>query len=85
VFARIVKTLKEKGATNRTALATATGLSYDRLIRYLDWMTEKGFVRLDGDGLVQLTRSGSEAYNGLVSWIIEHVGSLKLSRLRSEI
>ena len=71
MFARIVKTLKEKGATNRTALATATGLSYGRLIRYLDWMTEKGFVRLDGDGLVR--------------WIVDHVGSLKLFRLRSGI
>jgi predicted transcriptional regulator len=85
VFARIVKTLKEKGATNRTALATATGLSYDLLIRCLDWMTEKGFIRLDGDGLVQLTPSGSEAYDGLVRWIVDHVGSLKLFRLRSGI
>jgi predicted transcriptional regulator len=85
VLARVVKSLKEKGATNRTALATATGLSYDRLIRYLDWMTEKGFVRLDGDGLVHLTPSGSEAYDGLVLWIVEHVGSLRLSRLRPEI
>jgi predicted transcriptional regulator len=69
---------------NRTALAAATGLSYDRLIKYLDWMIEKGFVRLDEDGLVRLTASGSEAYDGLVRWIVDHVGSLKLSRLRSE-
>jgi len=68
---------------NRTALATATGLSYDRLAKYLDWMTEKGFVRLDSDGRVQLTPSGSEAYDGIVRWIVDHVGSLKLSRLRS--
>ena len=69
---------------NRTALATATGLSYDRLVRYMDWMIEKGFVTLGGDGLVQLTPSGSEAYDGIVKWIVDHVGSLKLSRLRSE-
>ena len=54
---------------NRTALATATGLSYDRLIRYLDWMTEKGFVRLDGEGRVQLTqrvqRRTTESSDGL--------------------
>jgi len=68
---------------NRTALAAATGLSYDRLVRYMDWMTEKGFVRLDADGQVQLTQSGSEAYDGIVRWIVDHVGSLKLSRLRS--
>ena len=83
VFARIVKTLKEKGAMNRTALAAATGLSYDRLVRYLDWMTEKGFVRLDEEGQVQLTSSGSEAYDGIVRWIVDHVGSLKLSRVHS--
>ncbi len=63
---------------NRTALASATGLSYDRLIRYLDWMTEKGFVRLDEDGQVRLTSVGSEAYDGIVRWIVDHVGSLKL-------
>lgn len=51
---------------NRTALASATGLSYDRLIRYLDWMTEKGFVRLDPDGQVQLTPEGAKAYDGIV-------------------
>lgn len=66
---------------NRTALATATGLSYDRLVKYLDWMTEKGFVKLDADDRVQLTPSGSESYDGIVRWIVDHVGSLKLSRL----
>ena len=65
---------------NRTALATSTGLSYDRFTKYLDWMTEKGFVTLDSDGRVQLTPSGSDAYDGIVRWIVDHVGSLKLSR-----
>jgi hypothetical protein len=48
-------------------------------------MTEKGFVRFDTEGQVQLTQSGSEAYDGIVRWIVDHVGSLKLSRLRSGI
>lgn len=82
MFARIIKTLKEKGSMNRTALAVATGLSYDRMIKYLDWMIEKGFVSLDSDGQVNLTPDGAEAYDGIVRWILEHVGNLKLSRLR---
>jgi predicted transcriptional regulator len=67
---------------NRTSLSTATGLSYDRLILYLDWMTEKGFATLDEEGMVVLTKAGSEAYDELVRWILDHIGSLKLSRVR---
>lgn len=35
VIARIIKTLKEKNSMNRTALATSTGLAYDKLVKYL--------------------------------------------------
>jgi hypothetical protein len=51
-------------------------------VKYLDWTIQKGFVKLTEDGLVHLTPAGSEAYDELVSWILDHVGSLKLSRLR---
>ena len=33
---------------------------------------------------MQLTEGGAEAYDAIVRWIVDHVGSLKLSRLRSE-
>jgi predicted transcriptional regulator len=82
VLARIIKALSDKGPTKRTALATATGISYDRLVLYLDWMISKGFVTLTVDGSVQLTAAGMQAYNQLVQWIIQHVGQLRLPRPR---
>ena len=84
MLARIIKILREKGQANRTALATAAGLSYDRFVVYLDWMTEKGFVVLAEDGDVRLTAAGGQAYDQLVQWIIQHVGQLRLPRPRSE-
>jgi predicted transcriptional regulator len=75
-LARIIKTLRDRGPTSRTPLATACGLSYDRFVKYLDWIAAKGFVAIDGDGLVHLTPAGSKAYDDLVQWILDHVGSL---------
>jgi predicted transcriptional regulator len=82
VVARIIKSLKEKNKVNKTALATSTGLAYDKLIKYLEWMSKKGFVEIDDNGLVVLTTSGSKAYDELVQWIMKHVGQLKFPRLR---
>ncbi len=80
VLARIIKILSEKGQTNRTALATAAGVSYDRFVLYLVWMTQEGFVVLAEDGDVHLTAAGAQAYDQLVQWIIKHVGQLRLPR-----
>jgi predicted transcriptional regulator len=82
VVARIIKALKEKNRMNKTTLATSTGLAYDKLVRYLGWMTEKGFITYDENGLVVLTKAGSEAYDDLVQWIMKYVGQLKFPRLR---
>lgn len=82
VIARIIKALKEKNKMNKTALATSTGLAYDKLVKYLVWMSEKGFVEVDHDGAVVLTKAGSEAYDELVQWIMKYVGQLKFPRLR---
>lgn len=82
VIARVIKALKEKNRMNKTALATSTGLAYDKLVKYLTWMSEKGFVIVDENGLVALTKSGSEAYDDLVQWIMKYVGQLKFPRLR---
>lgn len=81
VIARIIKALKEKNKMNKTALATTTGLSYDKLIKYLGWMSEKGFITIDENGLVVLTKEGSEAYDDFVQWIMKYVGQLKFPRL----
>ena len=82
VIARIINALKEKNSMNKTALATSTGLAYDKLVKYLAWMSKKGFIAIDETGLVILTEAGSEAYDELVQWIMKHVGQLKFPRLR---
>ena len=82
VIARIIKALKEKDKMNKTALATSTGLAYDKLVKYLAWMTERGFIKVDENGLVILTKEGIEAYDDLVHWIMKYVGQLKFPRLR---
>ena len=81
VIARIIKALKEKNRMNKTALATSTGLAYDKLVKYLSWMSEKDFIVIGDDGLVVLTKEGSEAYDDLVKWIMKYVGQLKFPRL----
>ncbi len=58
VLARIIKTLMDNGSMKRTNLAQASGLSYDKLQRYLNWMSERGLVTIDGDGYVRLTKEG---------------------------
>jgi predicted transcriptional regulator len=82
VIARIIKTLKEKNRMNKTALATSTGLAYDKLVKYLAWMSERGFVTFTEDGFVCLTKEGSAAYDELVHWIMKYVGQLKFPRLK---
>jgi len=83
VVARIIKALKKKNKINKTALATCTELSYDKLVKYLDWMSKKGFIEIDENGAVILTKAGSETYDELVQWIMKHVGQLKFPRLRA--
>lgn len=83
VIARIIKALREKNRMNKTTLATVTGLAYDKLVKYLAWMQEKGFIIYDENGLVVLTAAGSEAYDDLVQWIMKYVGQLKFPRLKA--
>ena len=80
VLARIIKVLRERKSLNRTTLATSTGLSYDRLVKYLDWMSEKGFVELDSNGEVLLTKLGAETYDRLVNWILKYVGKVRFPK-----
>ncbi len=72
--------MREEGPAKRTALATKVGLSYDSLARYLDWMSEKGFLEIDGDGTVHLTKEGQEVYESPVKWIMEYVCKVRLPR-----
>ena len=81
VIARIIEALKDSKRYNKTTLATVTGLSYDRLVRYLTWMSQRNFVFVDQEGLVHLTDEGKKAYDELVQWILKYVGQLKFGRL----
>jgi len=80
VLARVIKTLKEQGRTNKTALATATGLSYDRLVKYLVWMSDKGLVQFDSNEEADLTKLGVETYDELVKWILQYVGKVRFPK-----
>jgi predicted transcriptional regulator len=80
VLARIIKVLKERKRLNRTTLATYTGLSYDRLVKYLEWMVEKEFVKFDSNGDVFLTKLGNETYERLVNWILKYVGKVRFPK-----
>ena len=82
VVARIIQVLKEKQHLHKTALATCTGLSYDKLIKYLAWLSKKGFIEINKEEFVVLTKKGSEAYDDLVQWILKNIGQLKFPRLR---
>jgi predicted transcriptional regulator len=78
--ARIVKVLREQGPVKRTGLATATRLSYDALVRYVDWMVVKGLLTVDADGVVHLTEAGDAVYDRLVEWIMRYVGKVRFPR-----
>ena len=80
VLARIIKVLKERKRLNRTTLATYTGLAYDRLLKYLEWMFDKGFVELDSNDEVLLTKLGRETYDRLVNWILQYVGKVRFPK-----
>ena len=80
VLARVIEVLKEKGPSKRTALSTASGLAYNRFVKYIAWMEERGFVEIDDGGNVRLTTKGSEAYDQLVTWILENVGKLRFPK-----
>ena len=80
MLARIIKVLKERKQLNRTTLATYTGQSYDRLVKYLDWMSQKGLIRIDSKDQVLLTKLGIETYDRLVNWILHYVGKVRFPR-----
>jgi predicted transcriptional regulator len=64
---------KENGPMLRTRLQVATGVSYDNLVRYLEWMVVRDLVVLnegnDGHQTVVLTPKGKDAYRTVVLWI----------------
>lgn len=70
VIARILEQLwKEGNPLIKTRLQLASNLNYDILIKYLEWMRERGLISMvsnDGREVVQLTPKGQKAYQELV-------------------
>lgn len=79
VISRIIKTLVEEGPQKKTILSTKSGLSYDNLIRYTDWMIIKELLQ-ESNGLLRATEKGLKTYNDLVDWIVTYIGKLKFGR-----
>jgi predicted transcriptional regulator len=77
VLSRLLDRLwKENGPMLRTRLQVASNLSYDNLIRYLEWMQVRELIVVneeDGHQTVLLTPKGREAYGTVVLWINEMV------------
>lgn len=82
VVARIISVLKDKGGSGikRTELACKTGVAYDRLLKYVDWMRQEGLLKIDEQGNVALTPKGLETYEKLVKWILRYIGKLRFPR-----
>lgn len=64
---------------NKTKLSAATGMAYDRLVNYLEWMSYRELVT-EVDSLVRLTEKGMNSYDRLVDWVIVNVGKLNFHR-----
>lgn len=81
VIARIIIALTEKGAVNKTNLATFTGLAYDKLAKYVAWMNDKKLVSSSEDGIVSLTEEGVKSYDELVDWIMRYIGKVRFPKI----
>lgn len=76
VLARMLDALYGEGRMRKTRLQLASRLNYPAFKRYLDWMIEKGLVKIvetkEGE-FVELTREGLESYEKLVMWVKKFV------------
>lgn len=75
VLARILERLwRENKPMLKTHLQVATNLNYDILMKYLTWMSDRGFVSFEsnsGHEVVVLTPKGQEVYGKLVQTMSE--------------
>ena len=53
---------------------------YDRLVKYLAWMSDKGLVQFDSNDDVRLTKLGVDTYDELVKWILQYVGKVRFPK-----
>ena len=64
---------------NKTNLSMVTGMAYDRLMNYLEWMVRTNLVT-EEDSFVRLTEKGMNSHTKLVDWVIDNVGKLDFHR-----
>lgn len=81
LVARITKALVENGPLQKTKLSLLADMAYDRMIVYVNWMTEHNLI-LENDGHIDLTENGVRTYEELVSWIVKYVGRVRFPRER---
>ncbi len=76
VVARMLDALHEEGRMKKTRLQLYSRLNYPAFKRYLNWLTDRGLVRIvkerDGE-YVELTEEGRESYEKLVEWVKKYV------------
>lgn len=80
VVARFMEKLIMSGGQRRkTELQMAVGLNFNVYTKYLEWLENKGLIRMvEADErlkTVSLTPKGMETYKTLVKWIKDVVGS----------
>lgn len=71
IVRRIVILLHEHGKERKTKMALKTHLSYDKCLRYLEWLELMGFVKRegehDGSEFINLTQSGNDLYSQYIN------------------
>lgn len=80
VVARFLERLSlSRKEYKRTQLQMAVGLNYNVYIKYLNWLVEKGLIKIekgnDGHDYVRITERGIDSHNTLVEWIKEIMGT----------
>lgn len=74
VVARFLERLSlSRKEYKRTQLQMAVGLNYNVYVKYLNWLIEKGLIKIekgsDGHDYVRITEKGIQSHCTLVEWI----------------
>lgn len=83
VVARFLERLWLPGKEyKKTQLQMAVGLNYNVYTKYLNWLSNKGLIKIekrsDKHEYVEITEEGVDAYRTLVEWIRKIMGTRAL-------
>lgn len=63
----------------KTQLQMAVGLNYNVYIKYLNWLSSKGLIKIEKKNeqreYIKITKEGVDAYYTLVEWIKKIMGT----------